>query len=108
MKFLEVVVIHLPSFKFDHKPLLVKMESRNSSHHRRPFRFLASWITHSDFNRFVRSHWNLSLSRNDSINFVQKDLEVWNKEVFGNIFSKNRKLLRKMDWINKSIANGRC
>lgn len=55
MRLQEAVVAHLPPFKSDHHPLLIKLESESrTNRRRRPFRFIASWIIHSDFNRFMR------------------------------------------------------
>ncbi|XP_020229075.1 uncharacterized protein LOC109810102 [Cajanus cajan] len=105
MKFTEATVFHLPPFKSDHRPLLVRLDSKESSDkHNRPFKFLASWITHEDFHRFVRHHWNPMLNWNSQILSLQKELQRWNKEVFGNIFYKKRRVLRKMEKINLNLS----
>lgn len=65
MRFQEAVVVYLLPFTSDHRPLLIKLETDyRTNRRRRPFRFVASWITHSDFNWFMRQNWNSSLPWN--------------------------------------------
>ena len=47
MKFTDNIVLHLPKVASDHRPVLVRFEGAMSRFlSKRPFRFLASWITH--------------------------------------------------------------
>ncbi|XLU52822.1 hypothetical protein S245_047470 [Arachis hypogaea] len=58
--FPEVVIQHLPSLKFDHSPLLLRLTSQGAPNKgRRPFRFLAAWLDHPDFDNVVNRGWNL-------------------------------------------------
>ncbi|XP_039023550.1 uncharacterized protein LOC120156237 [Hibiscus syriacus] len=51
-------VIHLPRLKSYHLPILLQPSNRLLSQTVKPFRFLASWTTHLDFNQFVRGGWH--------------------------------------------------
>ena len=54
-RFTEAKTTVLYSFKSDHKALLLTMEvSHCSVAFERPFRFVASWLLHNDFNEFMK------------------------------------------------------
>lgn len=48
------LVTHLSKFKFDHRPLLLTLNSDVVLPRGRPFRFLAGWIEHPEFESFVK------------------------------------------------------
>ncbi|KAK4252840.1 hypothetical protein QN277_010985 [Acacia crassicarpa] len=51
-------VAHLPFFKFDHRPLLLRLDTKvDTSKPNRPFRFIAVWILHDKFDEFVKKSW---------------------------------------------------
>lgn len=77
-------------------------ENRN----RRPFQFLASWITHDDFNSFIKSAQRNSRSWNQQIKLFQEDTLKWNREVFGHIFSRKKELLKKLRNLERCLGNG--
>lgn len=49
-------VLHLPKLKSDHRPLLLLLMPNVQSFSRRPFRFLAGWIEHLRFSKFVKEN----------------------------------------------------
>ncbi|XP_057432699.1 uncharacterized protein LOC130725493 [Lotus japonicus] len=55
--FPEASIFHLPQLKSDHKPLLLQLSPTDIDHSQRPFRFVAAWLTHSDFPRLVKHSW---------------------------------------------------
>ncbi|XP_028802558.1 uncharacterized protein LOC114757640 [Neltuma alba] len=63
-KFPNSSVMHLPKFKSDHTPLLLRtLEKVNDRRSRSNiFRFFAPWVTHEEFSKFVKGAWNTSLS----------------------------------------------
>ncbi|KAH9770764.1 putative ribonuclease H protein [Citrus sinensis] len=70
-------VMHLPKIDSDHRPILVKFQNMDSRHGGpRPFRFLAAWLT---------------------------DERRWNKEIFGNIIYRKRKLLARIGGIQRIL-----
>ena len=87
-------VSHLMRGRSDHAPLLVRCGSvtrRGSS-----FRFLNVWPKHSGFLDVVRQAWSHQVSGVGMVRFFQKwmhtrrQLRSWNRESFGNIFSRVR------------------
>lgn len=62
LNFNEVDIHHLPFFKSDHRPLLIKFEAHPTpNQHRRPFQFEAAWLTHDDFDRVLLTLGGLGL-----------------------------------------------
>ena len=59
LKFLVASVVHLPKFKSNHCPILLKFEREGRDLMRSPksFRFFAPWVTHSEFNDVVKRSW---------------------------------------------------
>ncbi|XLU48026.1 hypothetical protein S245_042840 [Arachis hypogaea] len=57
--FPDVKVKHLAMMKSDHTPLLFQLASSQPLNRRRkPFRFTAAWLTHSDFGDVVKNNWS--------------------------------------------------
>ena len=55
LKYTENSVLHLPKVASDHRPVLVRFARDGAGQKRnRPFRFLAAWLTHDQFNNFVQ------------------------------------------------------
>lgn len=55
LRFPQAAVFHLPYFKSDHRAVLMQMERKNGpNRRRRPFRFVAAWLTHSDFPNLMK------------------------------------------------------
>lgn len=67
---------------------------------RRPFRFLASWMLHEGFESFIKDFWENNGVRREQILTFQEALQKGNRDVFGNIFNRKRKLLRRLDIIS--------
>ena len=97
-------VVHLPMYKSDHRPLLIRMSypvHRNKPN--RPFRFIAAWVLHENFDTFVQKEWESNRSWEDNIsNFTNACLE-WNKSVFGHTEARKRMLLRRLDGVNDVV-----
>lgn len=105
LKFPEGTIYHLPPFKSDHRPLLVQFKAeRACNKRRRPFRFLAAWLTHDDFQRFMKCNWHKNMPWNHQMHRFKQDLEKWNKEIFGNIFARKKSLLRQLESINAQMV----
>ncbi|EOY26447.1 Uncharacterized protein TCM_028091 [Theobroma cacao] len=92
MHFTSIRVQHFYRDGSDHCPLLIfSIESsvkRSSS-----FRFLHAWLKHHDFMSFVDRNWNEPIHGTELMIFwlkqerLKKALKVWNKAIFGDIFS---------------------
>nr|XP_027120329.1 uncharacterized protein LOC113737276 [Coffea arabica] len=87
-------VSHLARGRSDHAPVLINCQ--NGGHSKRSFRFLNVWRRHSGFMNVVRQGWAMPVEGEGMLKFYNKlkavkgCLQVWNVQVFGNIFSKVR------------------
>ncbi|XP_025608011.1 uncharacterized protein [Arachis hypogaea] len=71
--FPEASVKHLPMLKSDHSPICLQLSnSMIQNRGRRPFRFLASWITHPEFGKLVDTSWNVKNSWDEGITEFKK------------------------------------
>ncbi|KAJ4841656.1 hypothetical protein Tsubulata_010983 [Turnera subulata] len=96
----KTAVFHLPFLGSDHRPLLIRLtEEHQKGKKPHNFHFQVPWITHEDFPRFVRENWKDRNGWAPTINSFSEKLGEWNHTVFGNIFSKKRKLLARLGGI---------
>ena len=57
--FIELGVVHLPMFNFDHSPLWVRSGSNLVNLSKpKPFKFLSAWLGHVGFVDLVKQNWN--------------------------------------------------
>lgn len=105
LNFPSASVIHLPFFKSDHRVVLVQLKKNGRPNkNRRPFRFLASWLTHEDFPNFSAASWPRSARWCFQVKKLQGSVQVWNKQVFGNIFDRKRRLILRLEAIANRIT----
>ncbi|XVE73207.1 hypothetical protein DITRI_Ditri11bG0098600 [Diplodiscus trichospermus] len=99
-------VIHLPNIQSDHHPILVRYgRKREFNGENKPFRFLAPWLTHPNFKNFVETTWENGVGFIEALkDFVEK-VQVWNRDVFGNIFKRKRVLLARLGGIQKALES---
>ncbi|CAN1153189.1 hypothetical protein LINPERHAP2_LOCUS19244 [Linum perenne] len=91
--FPELAVTHLHKIKSDHRPILLCPSVQVYSTNTKPFRFLSAWLSHSSFNFFVKNKWGASLELSYALDDLSSQLKKWNKNVFGNIFKRKKRLL---------------
>ncbi|CAL1406938.1 unnamed protein product [Linum trigynum] len=95
--FPEMNTLHLPKLKSDHRPILTcsnDMLLQDPS--RKPFRFLAPWLLHYDFPHILQEGWLAGLEYKEAVIGLTSALCRWNKEVFGNVLEKKRKLANRL------------
>lgn len=107
LQFPESLVVHLPRTCSDHHPLVVK-EPMPTPHlgTERPFRMLAAWFTHPNFERIVRADWEQPLPTMDIMRRFKFTASTWNKFKFGNIFDRKQRCRARLGGIQK--ARGNC
>ena len=106
LKFTDNSVLYLPKVASDHRLFLVRFGRIVRGHHgNRPFRFLASWLTNDQFNNFVKQTWDPQASYSDAASNFVKEVKVWNREVFGNIFQRKRVLMARINGIQAALEN---
>ena len=102
--FLEARVTHLTQCHSDPCPVLLESNPSNSIRLPRPFRFQSCWITDLDLPRVVSQAWDLSNHLREAISNFEKDAVNWNKNHFGNVFGKKRRLMARLRGIQKEMA----
>ena len=88
----------------DHRPVLVRFERDVAGHQRNMhFRFLAAWLTHEHFNNFVKRVWNLQTHYSAAASHFVQEVQVWNRDVFRNIFQRKRRLMARINGIQATL-----
>ncbi|KAI9111593.1 hypothetical protein K1719_017283 [Acacia pycnantha] len=104
-QFSNASVSHLPFFKSDHRPLLLQLDStKDSIRSNRPFRFIAAWALHENFDDFVRQSWLTDAAWLSNISQFSEACSKWNKEVFRHTVGRKKHLLRRLDGLNKAVS----
>lgn len=70
----------------------------------KPFRFYAMWMEHTDFEEFINAKWEGETDADlvQKLAGITPCCERWNKEVFGGLFAKKRRLLARLSSIQKA------
>ena len=92
LKYQDFGVVHLPTFNSDHNPLWLRAGNMFQTPNPKPFRFLATWLTHSEFNSLVSNCWNPSIAWNDNVSNFTHTASIWNRDVFGHIQKQKHRL----------------
>ena len=103
LKFPEATVEHLVKRHSDHNPLLLRCNHVASSRQDRPFRFQAEWCTHQDYPGVVMEAWKKASDVPSALHQVSTDSLAFNKDVFGNIFTRKRHLEARLRGIQKAL-----
>lgn len=75
----------------------------DSTHQERPFRFQVEWCTLNEYSPVVQRAWNNSSDIVTSLQNVSTDSIIFNKEVFGNIYLRKRKLENRLRGIQREL-----
>lgn len=71
----------------------------------RPFRFEHMWLLHDGFSELVKECWKGDLDFKEALESFTNDVKVWNKNVFGNVHKEKKRLMARIDGIQKKMAN---
>ena len=101
----EAHVTHLTRCHSDHYPILLETTPSRTLQRPRPFVFQSFWLSDSSFSRIVSSAWHTAYSLEGAFkNFADKATK-WNKDPFGNIFVKNRRIMARLNGIQRIVAS---
>lgn len=103
----EASVSHLIRYQSDHRPLLLDLCSFSPTRAPRLFRFLRAWMSHEKYDDFVMDNWDRNQDLMDNIQSFTEKLQVWNREVFGNIFRQKKHLCARIAGIQRVLEH-RC
>lgn len=96
-------VSHVHKLKSDHRPLLVSSSHSIDGRNEHPFRMLASWFDHAKFKKVVSNAWSGDITVSDNLDHFTTMAKVWNFTVFGNIFSRKRKVISELKRIQRVL-----
>jgi hypothetical protein len=96
---------HLPMPSSDHVALWLRMKEGRTSR-RNYFKFLTPWLEHDDFVNQIRNSWILSDNWSPNIQRVTNNLKDWNHNLFGNIFKRKRRVIKRLEGINNNLVQG--
>ncbi|WCJ23872.1 hypothetical protein M5689_005873 [Euphorbia peplus] len=103
--FPEAIVRHLPRVNSDHVPIMIDLKcSVNVGSTAAPFRFQAAWLHHPNFINFFQNAWSRNESMVEGLQETAENLQLWNKDVFGNILYRKRNLLARLGGVQKLLA----
>ncbi|KAI9073707.1 hypothetical protein K1719_044331 [Acacia pycnantha] len=95
---------HLPKLHSDHRPIHIKLGLNfHGQSFEPPFRFLAPWLTHSDFQNIVHRIWNSGSELLPCIEAFRNEMKIWNVETFGHIGRRKRKLFRRLNGLQSKL-----
>lgn len=97
-------VSHLTRVHSDHCPILLDFEPGASIRLNRPFKFQSFWLNDLSFPNIVRDAWGQSNRLDPVVEKFTKDATAWNRDHFGNIFAKKRRVMARLDGVQKALA----
>ncbi|KAI9125131.1 hypothetical protein K1719_003747 [Acacia pycnantha] len=101
-KFVEAEIRVIPKIGSDHHPILLCSEKENKGHRKSSFRFQAAWQIHEGFKGVLRNSWGRREEIKDNLTSLKQDLLSWNREVFGCIEGRKRRILNRLNGIQES------
>ena len=102
----EANVTHLARINSDHCLLLLNLNPFLGSNTDRPFRFQSIWLSHSDFPAVVRDAWaDREGDLAEAISSFKTKAQRWNREVFGNVFIRKKKILARLPSTQRALAH---
>lgn len=106
LAFPEGPVLTLPRLVSDHNPIMFCARNNhviNNKKEARPFPFGAAWLTHEVFDQLFNDNWLKSPhSLPDAIMAVTEGVKECKEKVFGNILAKKRKLVSRINGIQRA------
>ena len=97
-------VTHLLRYHSDHYPVLLEMQPGVSRGKKRPFRFQTCWLLDPTFLDVVSQAWGGANNLVEAVDSFTRNVVDWNKNQFGNIFTRKKILMARINGIQKAIA----
>ncbi|KAA3475230.1 Retrovirus-related Pol polyprotein LINE-1 [Gossypium australe] len=97
------LIHHLTRIKSDHRPLLLVTAPDLNIPKGRPFRFLVGWTMHNKFKNFVKDKWEFKGNMSDSLHNFTNSVKNWNRDVYGFLGNRKRKLMRSLKNTHKIL-----
>ncbi|KAI9070534.1 hypothetical protein K1719_047503 [Acacia pycnantha] len=87
----------IPRLSSDHHPLLINLHAEVRERMVRPFKFEAMWLIHDQFKTLVQNNWRGREDAHVKLNCLQQELISWNRDVFGRVEFRKRRLLNRLN-----------
>lgn len=100
----DATVTHLPRIWSDHFPVLLELSGSHACHLIKPFRFHTMWLLHPEFHHVVQQAWPENRNLHNAISDFVNGAKKWNSEVFGNLFTRKRRVLARLSGAQKALA----
>ena len=88
----------------DHSPLLVKTYGSHAGTLQPQFKFQSAWLTHLNFNNVVKKQWKDNIPFTQNIIQLSAALWEWNRNQFGNVFQRKRKLWARLEGVQRKLT----
>lgn len=99
-------VINVPLLSSDHCGIWIRADGDASERDQHYFKLLGSWLEQADFEAQVKHAWRQSDSWNMNIARLTSRLIQWNQDVYGNLFKRKRRLLGRLEGIDRALFQG--
>lgn len=107
IRFPEATVLHLPALKSYHRPILLQVQRPNNTPQiARPFRFMVNWLADATFAGVVQRSWAEEVKWEQGVRNFHSQAAAWNRECCGNIFHQKRRIMARMEGIDKKLEEG--
>ena len=102
--FPEVSIQHLERAHSDHCPVLLCLNKSQDVKLLRPFQFQPMWLNHPDFLGVMREAWANPTRLVVAISTFADKARIWNKNIFGNLFHRKKRVLARLGGIQKALS----
>ena len=102
----EASIHHLARTHSDHYPVLLKMDDHGPSSFSKPFRFQPKWMSYPLFPKVVADSWTVDGPQKLNVEKFTADVKIWNREVFGDIFQRKKRIEARLRGIQTRLAEG--
>ncbi|KAF7811300.1 reverse transcriptase [Senna tora] len=92
---------HLPRIKSDHNPMFLTSRPMSYLCAQRPFRCERIWLNQPGFANLTKESWHNNPSLFQNLPDFTTKIKDWNKKEFGDIFTKKRKILSRLQGIQR-------
>lgn len=97
--FLAAVVKHIGYAHSDHCLLQLEVNGVGEAK-------LGVWLMHPDFLKMMEKEWRWSGDLTCSLKCFTEKLAAWNKDTFGNVFKRKRRLRRRREGVERALDQG--
>ena len=97
-------VLHLTRCHSNHCPVLLETNPSRQLHVKRPFKFQSIWLSNPSFPNVVKQAWQQPRKLLEAIEVFSRQASLWNKNHFGIIFQKKKRVLARLDWGAKGFG----